>query len=830
MQSEKKSSNEPYLKNQYDENYLYSINRNSFVSKRSSDIFNNYFQKKFDKNDFFYIISGTDSGLLIKYLIDKGLSEGSRFLFVELEEHIDNVKKLIKEAHQDIIKVTTLDNWLLMAESMSIEGYIYQNNTFLTKSLSATDLFNERYHQINVTLEAELHEKVFSVKSSLGNQLFIDQQLKNLSENIIPLNKFKGTFKDKTCIILAGGPSLDDTLEWVRENRTKIIVIAVSRIARRLQNENLIPDIFVSVDPQHHSFEVSREMFNAHVGPLFIHTNNVSSDLLSQWRGKSVYLGDLVPWKSKLNVTNHEGVGPTVTNVAISAAIFLGIKTIYLTGVDLCNSSKGFSHASGSIEAETIGGNLAFVGVSALTYAGEVARTTIQMALAAKMLYAQAEQATKLDVKLFNLSSDATEIEHIKYIEKSSIILEKSNIPFNFVSNAFNSDITKTNKNHNQNILKEIDQLILDSNKINTLAKKALRHNEYLFDDDLSDSEAFTHKIKMDKIQNKLDKKYSIASNFIKTFGIQYFVKCVKPKNNNDWDNEKLKKIGDLYYQAYIKSSQLVLEKLKSTKERLLSRIEETLPRPGIKKIISQWTKDNQPGRSHILYQYLEANHSTPLTGEESEALKEQLKIFTLQLSSPTAFTKRLKRHLPSNEGIKRKILLFFKHKDIVNLQNLTKGLFISAEKNIDQEYLYYLSQAYLLSLNNQYEQSLLAFEDAGSEYLKEDEFLAITKIALKLQLPKLAESALSMLVTFNDIYLPQYANILKLAGKIEESIDCYIKYLQTYKIDIYNWLELGKLFVQIDASESAKMAFTKVLEIDPDNITGHEQLRILLK
>jgi hypothetical protein len=827
MTVENQLMDEAFIDNRFNESYLYSVNRNSFIKQRSSDVFLNYFNNKILLDSTFYLISGCDSGLLIRYILEKSKSDNSRYLFIELEKHIETYMQLFPELKDNSrIRVCTIEQWKNNAAEMNLDAYIYQQSAVFIKSIGAYDLFDFGYHTINLTLESELQEHIFRVNSSLGNHEFIEQQLNNISENIQPTQQLKNVLSGKTCIILAGGPSLDDHMDWVISNRKKLIIIAVSRISKRLLNLDIIPDIVISVDPKHNSFEVSRELLLLPKTTLFIHTNNVHSSLLSQWLGKSAYIGNILPWESKLNQENFSGEGPTVTNTAISLASFMGIKRILLSGVDLCNSQQGMSHALGSIEAEIEGKNLAFIGVNTKTYAGDPAQTTIQMAIAARMLDKQAIEAKLINIEIINLSSSATASEHIKFKPTCDIQLSPHNIELP-VSDLVKPTNIKERRLHNQKQLKEIQKLIIDCKEIQNLSKKALEHNELLFDANLSNEKSYEQKLKMDIIEKRFNTKFKTAANFIKEYGIQFFIKCVQLQGTNDWNDDKLKDIGALYYQAYLKSSLLVLKLLNKTKDRLLTRIEELSNQPNISKIITQWKIDQHPGRCYFIYQL---QHEGPLTlsHQDKLALKKQEQLFSELISTVTQFKTNL-THISPLKGVKVKIQLLFKQQDVDNLNKLVQGLLVYAEKNEDGAPLYYLAQAYLLTLIKQYEQSLLAFEDIGAEYLEEDELKQIASNALKLQLPELAESALSMLVNINDVYLPQYANILRITGKVEQAIDSYIRYLETYDRDIYNWLELGNLFSKISAKESAEMAFKRVLELDASNQTAKEKLQMLM-
>lgn len=58
----------------------------------------------------------------------------------------------------------------------------------------------------------------------------------------------KNRFVDGTAIIAASGPALDESLEYIRANRHRALLICVSRAARRLVEEGLTPDLVVVND------------------------------------------------------------------------------------------------------------------------------------------------------------------------------------------------------------------------------------------------------------------------------------------------------------------------------------------------------------------------------------------------------------------------------------------------------------------------------------------------------------------------------------------------------------------------------------------------------
>ena len=65
---------------------------------------------------------------------------------------------------------------------------------------------------------------------------------------------------------------------------------------------------------------------------------------------------------------------------------------------------------------------------------------------------------------------------------------------------------------------------------------------------------------------------------------------------------------------------------------------------------------------------------------------------------------------------------------------------------------------------------------------------------------------------------MPQYAHILKLCGKIQESVNIYLDYLEKYASDTQTWIKLGLFMIELGQAEGAHTAFTNALNADPSN------------
>jgi hypothetical protein len=275
---------------------LYEVNRSAFDQVGSAAVYQKYFGEDLFQSNRLFVVVGTDSGLLLRYIQKQPLPEGTRYLFVELPAVIEALRAEGKL--QDLperIRVVSLQEAWTQAEDFQLQNYLFLGGIELRDSIAAMDANLPEYRVLYTHLGEQLQAIEWSTRSSLGSRDFILRQLENLAENRIPAIHLKDRFAGKTAVILGGGPSLDEILPWVRANKDRVAILAVSRISRRLLEFGLAPHLVFSVDPHDVSFDVSREMLHFWDRALFVHSHHVSPKLLGQWRGPSVYAGNRFP-------------------------------------------------------------------------------------------------------------------------------------------------------------------------------------------------------------------------------------------------------------------------------------------------------------------------------------------------------------------------------------------------------------------------------------------------------------------------------------------------------------------------------------------------------
>ncbi|MCW8930333.1 MAG: DUF115 domain-containing protein [Gammaproteobacteria bacterium] len=584
------------IENQFGDKYLFSVNRKNFEEVDYQTQFYKEFNDIFDREDTLYIITGTDSGMMVKQLLKTPPEKGSAYLFIDFPEVIDLTKDQYDLLDYKRIIVTTEDKWQEDAKKIGMDIYYMLNKVKKIKSFSAQYYYLKEYIYLNQSLQETSDHLTWQYQSQLGSKTFVQKQLENLNENHSPAIHLKDYFKGKSAIILAGGPSLDNYINWIEENQEHFVVIAVTRIARRLLKTSIKPDIFISVDPYPTNFYVSKEVFNYEKESLLVSQYHLSPMILGNWLGINFYLGELFPWKTELNKSNLPGIGPTVTNTAILLAINMGINKQILFGVDLCYSPDGYTHANSSNEHDT-GPDINSIGQTVTTNNGKTAETNSAYFEAITTIEQLAKLAIESNGELINPSPNSAKMNNVTHTPINEIIINKEKIDISLLleKEYEKQESSDFKVQHYKTILIELKKAQKKILKIQNLANKGLEYNEKFFSNG-NPSENFTFKLKMDKLEKELNnKELSSFSNLSKKFGVNEFLYFLNPDSDRVWTNEDIQKSGDIYYKA-LKTGALELHRhiftaINRTEVRLLENNSLTINDELIKNHLSSFDK-----------------------------------------------------------------------------------------------------------------------------------------------------------------------------------------------------------------------------------------------
>lgn len=220
-------------------------------------------------------------------------------------------------------------------------------------------------------------------------------QRRNEKRDWKPVRELKLEKKADEFVLVSAGPSLDDNIAFIKAAKGKKCIIAVNTVLKRLQEEAVVPDLAVMMDPlpelRHHIEGI--EWYTKEIPLITVAAG--SSDFMGAYEGDIYFLpGD--------DESEPEGyawdIGGTVASLGLELACYLGAKVIYLIGNDLAFvQGKNFSHGVAHSEKEGLTEGIEVPGTD-----GGTVRTTLQYNLYRQILERQI--AGHPEVTVYNLS------------------------------------------------------------------------------------------------------------------------------------------------------------------------------------------------------------------------------------------------------------------------------------------------------------------------------------------------------------------------------------------------------------------------------------------
>lgn len=256
-----------------------------------------------------------------------------------------------------------------------IENDLIRANDRLAKFFTQYGFYNLSkyyvyYHYENRQIKKfvdNLREKVIKVASGLG---FYDDERIGLAHTLQNVDKGYDISRkalhhpDETnlcpVIVIGNGPSLDESIEFIRENREKSILISCGTAIGTLENLGIKPDIHVEQERTRTNYDWINGSTSAEFrkGIRFVGLNTVYPQCFDLFDQELSYIclkpNDLgmVFVKNAMERTGNNTIGvadgcnPTVTNFGLSLAVIMGLKDVYLAGVD-CGMERLDKHHAG---------------------------------------------------------------------------------------------------------------------------------------------------------------------------------------------------------------------------------------------------------------------------------------------------------------------------------------------------------------------------------------------------------------------------------------------------------------------------------------------------
>lgn len=301
-----------------------------------------------------FLIYGLGSGIFIKKLLEK--YPDCKIICVEFStEDIDFLSQI--PAVQEIkskISLTTKENLY----SVLLKEYIpsFYGNLNIVEQNNYFSNLNEYEKEVKAETQRAMKDisHDYSVQAHFG-KIWQHNILNNMKQNIktdalLPDEK---TVKNKTCVILAAGPSLEDYLKELSQNREKYYILATDTGYSAAISNKLKCDAVITIDAQNVS--VTHFIHKHNKETLFLTDLSSSPSLVKTLQNRNCnprFFGSGHPLfisacKEK-SINNYINAGSgTVTIAALDFAIKTGFSKIHIAGADF-SFPKNKAYAKGT--------------------------------------------------------------------------------------------------------------------------------------------------------------------------------------------------------------------------------------------------------------------------------------------------------------------------------------------------------------------------------------------------------------------------------------------------------------------------------------------------
>ena len=785
-----------FIENQWGEKYLEDLNRDDFTKMNSDTFFDTLLDYNLAVDNILFVIIGSDSGLLLPYLAKQELGRGSRIVVVE---H-DDVYPLIAAEYRGLLsnpEVGSADdgssislhrssNWVDEVFDGTDELWLIAGQLRLLESRASVSDYSRIYMPILKHAKLACEERVQQISVTINRNIFSEMQFRNAIENCTPMRKSTDFGKGKTAVILAGGPSLDNYLEWVKGNRSKLFIIAVSRIAKKLMKHELVPDLVATVDPYDISYEICKLGLLWTDVPL-VCNYHASPRLLQQWQGPVFYLGRRFPWHDKkLYEDCVDPAGPTVSHAATVMASQLGFTQILLAGVDLCFNASASTHFEGSPE-QMIQQLPSICDAQVETYGGRIAGTSVQFKQSVDSLEHIGAIVNEVKPVLLNVSAEAAKCPSIPFRAIDDIQLPDSKPDL-----ADHMDLSMTNVSLADLALleKEIKTANHKLSNMRLMCSKAKDCVKRMHDPQ-GGVTARKNSNRLTKIRKQLENEYGdFIGAILYDKGLE-FSKVNTPMDFSQMTPEELVDWGCHYYNLVDEGAADMMAHIKTMHPRIQLRRDEQDPTICVRTLAKRWREDNTPGRI-LRWKTLYWKNVAP---KDRAWVQRAIGKFRSTLNEPDALVQSsLSSHNEDVNKVLRSLVFLRTNNSLTELQAI--------EAKLDAEQWPYsalklFTAALICDLQNEKSHAMALFNaciDACSirleknpddmesmQRLIEDCLVRMTQTALESEDYSSALTTLGMLCEMLPSYIVSYAKMLHMCGQHDFSIELLESYVELY-------------------------------------------------
>ena len=337
---------------------LYPLQSKRNPQREAKNLVDHWLQEV-DEKPMVVCLIGVSSNFILKALLDK-LPCDSQILLVDPSP--EKVKSFIRNCGSDEIYSTEQIHLITANSEQSL------SNTFRKKistfgnlcshifSLPAVNRFRPELAETKQLLSRAI--KVEAMDRGT-NAAFSAEWLQNSIINLPEISRAPGAialhnkFQDSDIYVVCAGPSLNESLDFLREHQNDALIICVGTALKPLLAAGISPHLTIIIDSDP---KVSRQFYGVENPPGHLMcTYTIFPGIVQKYQHKLIAFDCIVTegfskWLKSSGI-NHGtlNVGGTVALSALDLAKITGSKNIFTFGLDLAYSDDGTSHAQNSM-------------------------------------------------------------------------------------------------------------------------------------------------------------------------------------------------------------------------------------------------------------------------------------------------------------------------------------------------------------------------------------------------------------------------------------------------------------------------------------------------
>lgn len=742
-------------------------------------------------SDKLFIVLGSDGGRLVEYL--KSLASPSQvFIFLETEELTSALSQEFANSSNFKVSFMPFSQFSFSDLLNDYEDYVFRDAIVLFKSVQV-EADVGTYKGLSSHFKEKLNRFLINEVANFDFENHFNQQIKNACDLVHPLSKISGQLNSEIPgIILGGGPSLDKVIPWLRENQSRVWIFAASRISKRLHQEGITPDFIGVFDSKPLMFDYSKEMFHFQSTSILVTGEHPFEGIVRQWPGLKAYSRRRFPW-AKNSENNFISDGPTVTNALFGIAAYLGVKKLYLAGVDYCFTAEGQCHEKSSVENQSNLHDKADTYV--LNYKGETVGVNIQLFHARTLL--ESHYKTLLqewpDFQAFNTNDGAAVIEGINVcpIEQINCSVEKFSVIQQF------SDVLGESSQQTQKFLNDLQSdLTLYKQWFSGLIAQALAGEELVNKIFSSPAKQKKRIERVLKIKMDIEKSMSVDFQTIVNYGHRFFKSALKPSASEDKmsHHEIIDSLSN-FFKAVRLSATSFRDQLCLLDKELQFRFKEVNDRTDFEVLANQWIVSKIPGRFKVWLTNF-SKHKESFYQEKYPELTGLLnRNFEFMLVDESGLEMDIKSRDKSPDEFLKWLEEIIETRDMAQLK-VAKGSIARHEKDKCYQFVSSFANGITLEFKGELEDALVHYMNLDPSHQNLWVQKQLYPLAFKSQKFEIGVKALEFLSLMSPDYLPLLADAYHLTESYEMEITALASYLK-YVPDTALLIRLLQVLIQ---------------------------------